>query len=249
MLLILIDSNFWPHIYLSQHSSYWYSVVVTGLLLKNIPLIFENSLQLHSTIDITLIYPQLTWSSSVNFQLIHIVDPISIAPTQPVSGLLLLSLVLCYKIFLLFPKNSLHLHSTIDIPLIDPQLTWSYYVNFRLICISDPISITRSHQPSAWYAPFVTGLLLSNLPLIFQNLSCSCTPQWIDPWSILNHPGLLMLIFNWFVSLTPYLLLAPTNPFLGLLLSSLVFCYNILIWFPNKSLLLHSTFDRAQFDR
>ena len=240
----MIYLHCWPHIYLSHWPSTWSSVVATGFLLPNIPLISKNSLQLHSTIDRPLIHPQLTWSYCFNCQLIHISDPIYIYPTDLVPGLLLSSLVFCYQIFIWFSKISFHLHSTIDRPLINPQLPWSSSVNFLFICTSEPVSITRSHQPVTWYAAVVTGLLLSNLPLIFENFPCTCTPQLIDPWLILNYPGLLMLISNWFASLTTDLSLAPTDPFIGMLLSSMVFCYQIFLWFSEKSLHLHSPIDR-----
>ena len=65
---------------------------------------YKNSLQLHSLIDRPLIDPQLPWSSSINFQLIQIVDPIYISPTDPVPGLSLSSLVFCFRIFIWFSK-------------------------------------------------------------------------------------------------------------------------------------------------
>ena len=63
---------------------------------------------------------------------------------------------------------SLHLHSTTDRPLIDPQVTWYSDVNFQLIFISDPRSIASYHWPVPWSAVVVTGLLLSNIPRIFE---------------------------------------------------------------------------------
>ena len=68
-----------------------------------------------------------------------------------------------------------------------------------------------SHQPGAWSTSVVTGLLLSNLPLIFEKNPCTCSPQFIDSWSILNYLDLLMLVINWFSSWTPYIFLPPTH--------------------------------------
>ena len=54
----------------------------------------------------------------------------------------------------------------------------------------------------------------------------------IHPWSILNHPGLLLSIdshhYPW--------LLAPTHVTSDILLSSLVFCCQIFLWFPEWTL-------------
>ena len=104
-------------------------------------------------------------------------------------------------------------------------------------------NIYCSHWPGTWSSAVVTGLLLSNNPLVFENVPCTCTPQLIDPWSILNHPGLMMFIVDWFVSLTPDLLLPLTW-------SLLFFCHH---WssdikyssdFLKISLHLHYTTDR-----
>ena len=73
-----------------------------------------------------------------------------------------------------------------------------------------------SHQPGPWSADVATDLLLSNLLLNLETFPFTYTPQLIGLWSILNHPVILMLIINWFVSLTPDISLPPTR--------SLVFC-------------------------
>ena len=99
-------------------------------------------LHLHYTIGRPLINPWLPWSSATYCLLIFVVDHISIAPTDPVPGLFLSSLVFWYQIFIIFPKT---FPCTCTPQLIDPLL----------------------------------------IP-----------PQMINPWLVLGHPGLLMLIFN-----------------------------------------------------
>ena len=133
---------------------------------------WKKSFRLYSTIDRPLINPQWSWSSDVYCRFISISNPISITPTDLVPGLLLLSLVFCYQIFLWFSKISLHLHFTIYRLLINTQLPWFSAVDCRLIRIVDPRSID------------------------------------------------------------------PTDPVPGLLLSSLVFCYQIFLWFSKKILAL-----------
>ena len=106
-----------------------------------------------------------------------------------------------------------------------------------------PIVLLAPTQP-------VHSLLLSNLlpdilidlPLILEKIPR--TPQNIDPWLILNYPDILLLIINWFSLLTPDLLLTTTNLVLVLLLFSLVFCYQIFLWFSKNPLHFHSTTDK-----
>ena len=64
---------------------------------------------LHFPIDRPLINPQSSFSSAVDFQLICITDSRYIASTDPVPGLLLLSLIFCHQIFLWFSKKVLAL--------------------------------------------------------------------------------------------------------------------------------------------
>ena len=98
----------------------WFASLITDLLLAPtdlVPSLLMSSLlfyyqiflwfskdffQLISTNDRPLINSQWPWSSTVYSQLICIADPISIDPTEPVPGLLLSSLVVCYQIFLWF---------------------------------------------------------------------------------------------------------------------------------------------------
>ena len=42
-----------------------------------------------------------------------------------------------------------------------------------------------SHQPGPWSFAVVNGLLLSDIPLIFEHFPFTCTPQFINPLSIL----------------------------------------------------------------
>ena len=73
---------------------HWYSAIKYSSDFRKFPL------HLHSTIDRPMINPQQPWSSVVDCWSIHITGPGSIAPTDPVPGLLLSSLVLYYQIFL-----------------------------------------------------------------------------------------------------------------------------------------------------
>ena len=85
-----------------------------------------------------------------------------LSPTGLVPSLLLSSLLFYYQIFLWFSKNILHLLSTNDRPLINPQWPWSYTVDCLLICIADPRYISLTDP--------VPGLLLSSLVLWYQIL-------------------------------------------------------------------------------
>ena len=111
LLLLIVDlfASLNPDIFIPLTRSlvfccrHWSSAIKSSSDFRNI------SLQLHSTIYRPLIYPQLPLSSTVDCQFICIADPRSIAPTDPVPGILLLSLVFCYQIFLWFSKHSLAL--------------------------------------------------------------------------------------------------------------------------------------------
>ena len=84
----------------SHQPSPWYAYFITALLLLKNLLIFEVFLHFHSNNDIPMINPLLPWSYTVDCLLIHIADPRSIAPTDPVPGVLMSSLVFYYQIFL-----------------------------------------------------------------------------------------------------------------------------------------------------
>ena len=122
-----------------------------------------------------------------------------------------------------FRKISLHLNSATDRPLIDPQSIWSSAAKCKLICIVDPRYIAHSLLPTRslffccfhWYSTFKS---YSD----FRKIPCTCTPQVIHLWLILNHHGLLLLIVNWFVYLNTYLSLTPASPVSGLLLLPLI---------------------------
>ena len=165
-----------------------------------------------------------------------------IAPTDPIPGFLLSSLTFCYKIFLWFSKISLALapHNWQFPDQSSITLVFCYWLSIDSHCWTQ---IARSHRPDPWYFSVVTGLLLSNLHLILEKIPCTCTPQFIDSWSIINYPGLLLFIVNWFTLLTPDCLLLMTW--------SLVFCcchwYSAIKYsseFRKISLHLHSTIDR-----
>ena len=258
-------------------------------------------LQLLSIIDRPLINPQFTWSSSVDCLLILISDPIYIARSHwpgPWYYVVVTDLLLS-NITMIFEKI-LHLHSIIDRPLISTQLPWYSIADCGFICISDNRSFACSHQPGLWSSYIITDLLLSKLPLILESFPCTWTQKMIDPWSIPNYPGLLLLIVGWFSFLTIYILLpltrylilcchhwysaikyspeflktslrlystidilminprlpwssddycrlirisdpgsiAPADPVSGILLLSLVFWYQIFLWFSRISLAL-----------
>ena len=106
------------------------------------------SLHLHFTIYRHLINHQWPWFPDVYYQLISISDPdILLSPTGMVPGLLLLSLIFCYEIFLWFLNFALHLRSTTDIILINPQLPWISAVYCWFICIADNIFFACSYWP------------------------------------------------------------------------------------------------------
>ena len=199
MLIVYLFASLNPYILLSPTHSLVFCRCKCSSAIKYFSVFRNKSLHLHSTIDIPLIDPKLSWYSTVDCRLIRISDPIYISPTNPVPGLLLLSLFFCYQIFLWFSKHSLNFRPTIDRPLIDPWLPCSYAVYCLLIRISEPRSISFSHLPGTWYFSIVTYLLLSNIPLVR-------TPQFIDPllilsqlidpWLIFAHPGLLLLIVD-----------------------------------------------------
>ena len=94
--------------------------------------------------------------------------------------------------------------------------------------------------PSLLLPNFLPDRLIA-LPLIFEIFPC--TSQFIDPWSILNHPGFLMLIVDLFASLTLDLSLPPTQ-------SLVLWCCHwssdikSSSYFRNISLHLHSTIYR-----
>ena len=119
-------------------------------------------------------------------------------------------LVFCYQGSLWFLRILFHLQSIIDIPLINPQLNCPSGVSCQLICIADPIYIARSHWPSPWSTDVVTDIVILNLLLIYEILHCSCIPQLIDTWWILNDRSLLLFIFYWFALLNPDIFLPPT---------------------------------------
>ena len=54
--------------------------------------------------------------------------------------------------------------------MINYQLPWPSDVDFQIICIADHISIARSHLPVSWSADGITGIMLSNIPLIFEKI-------------------------------------------------------------------------------
>ena len=62
-------------------------------------------------------------------------------------------------------------------------------------------------------------------------------------WKILNYPGLMILTVYWFALQISDLLLVPIDLVPGLLLSSLVFCYQIFLWYSKLFLHLHSIID------
>ena len=81
----------------------------------------------------------------------------------------------------------------------------------------------------------------------FRKNPCAWSPKLIYPWSIINYPGSMLLIFNWFASLTPNIFLPPTR--------SLVFWYfhrysaiRSSSDFRNFPLCLHSTIERLLID-
>ena len=144
-------------------------------------------------------------------------------------------------------KKNLHLHSPIDRPLIDPQLPWYSAVDCWLIIISYPKPIACSHQPITWYSVVVTGLLLYNLPLIFEKNPYTSTPQLIDPLLILNYPGILLLIIDWFKSLTLDLFL-PSTRFLVFWCRHWYFSIKYYSDFRKFSLQLYPTIDIPLID-
>ena len=165
---LLIDSHRWPHIYISHWSSPWSSVVVTGILLPNIPLIFEKNpcTCTPQLIDSWYIlnYPGLFLLIVNGFTLLILY--LLLPPTR--------YLVFCcrhwsstIKYSSGFRNISLRLHSTIDRPLINHQLPWFSYVNCRLIHTSDPVSITCSHRPGTWYA-YVSLVFCFRIILLFS---------------------------------------------------------------------------------
>ena len=173
--------------------------------IKYSPDLWKISLVLNYTIYRPLINIQLPWSYGFDCLFICIADPRSISPTNLVPGLLLSSLVFWYQIFFWFSKHSFHLRSKIDRPLINSQLPWLFSCLFSVGFHCWP-QIYRSYQSGPWSFSVITGLLLSNNPLILERNPCTCTPQLIDPllilsslidlWSILDNLGLLLFIVN-----------------------------------------------------
>ena len=202
-----VDSHRWHQIYRSHRPGPWFAAVVTGILISNLPLIFENS---PSTCTPHLIDP---WSILDHPDLLLFIVGLFSFLTRYISLLPTRYLVFCcshwssdIKYSSYFRKKSLHLYSTIDRPLINRQLPWSYAVDYWRIRIADPRSITPSHPYSHWSSAVIIGLMLSNIPLVFEKFLALA-----DHWLILNHPGLLLLIFDWCTSLTPDLFLPPTQ--------------------------------------
>ena len=76
-----------------------------------------------------------------------------------------------------FRKKSLHLHSTMYKPLINPQSPWSYAVDCQWICITDTISIDITDP--------VLGILFSPLFFCYQ----------IFLWFSINF--LALALHNW----------------------------------------------------
>ena len=140
---------------------------------------------------------------------------------------------------------------TYNLQLIDPLLILNFPCILLLFVIwYTPLTPHLSLAPTE----MVLGMLMLSLVFCFQiflwfsNLFCTCTPWLIDPWFFLNYPSFLRLIFNWLELLTPDTWLTSTDPLLGLLLSSLVFCSQKFLWFSKKNLHLHSQIDRPPID-
>ena len=158
---LLIDSHHWPQTNLSRWSIPWTTSVVTGCLISNIPLIFEN---LPCTCTSQLIDP---WSIHNKPRIILLIVEwfASLTPDLLIPLTQYLVLCCCHWSYAIryssdFPKFSLHLHSTIDRPLKIPQLLWYSAVDCWLICVADHRSIACFHWPNPWYDYVVTGLLL-----------------------------------------------------------------------------------------
>ena len=75
---------------------HWPSAIKSSSDFRKFPL------HLHHTIDSSLINPQSLWYSAIDCLLIRIVEPKLLAPTDPIPGIFLSSLVFCYQIFILF---------------------------------------------------------------------------------------------------------------------------------------------------
>ena len=197
-------------------------------------------MNLHSTIDRLLINPQVPCCFVVDCWLIHIAGHRFNAPTNPVPGILLFSLVFCYQIFLWFSKVFLALALHNWYTLEQSLMTLAFYCWLSIDSHRRPISVVRYYWPVPCSAYVVTDLLLSNLPLKIKNLTCTCTPKLLDFWSILNNPGILLWIVDWFPSPITDFVLSPTNLVPSLLTSQLVFYYQTLLWFSKVSCSLFS---------
>ena len=196
---LFIYSHIWPQIFCSQWPSPLSTFFVTGRIISNIPMIFSS---FTCTCTLKRIYPWLILNNPGLLMLIvdwfGFLTPYQLLPMTQY-------LVFCcrhssstIKSSSDFWKFALHLNFTFDRPLNNPQLPWSFAVYCQLICVAEPISVVLSHQLGPWSSVVVTDFLISNLPLIFENLPCSCFPQLRDPLSILDHLGLLLLIVDLF---------------------------------------------------
>ena len=135
-----------------------------------------NSLHLHSRISILLINLQLPWAYAVAFDLFVFLTPDILPPPTR-------SRVFCCRLYYSdinyssdFRKTSLHLHSTIDKPLINIILTLYPDIDCLLIITVDPRYIAPTNP--------VPGIMLFSLvfsyqifPLIFKNIPYTCTQQ------------------------------------------------------------------------
>ena len=151
-----------------------------------------------------------------------------LGPTNLIPALLMSSLLFYYQNILRFPKFS----TTCTPQLIHPWSMINYPGILLLIVdwfayLTPDIFLPMNQSLILCYINWSSAIKSSS---DFWTFSCTWITQLIDPWWILNYPGILLLITDWFAFLTQYLLLSPTDPALGMLLLSLVFCYKIFLW-------------------
>ena len=135
----------------------------------------KKILLLHTIIDRHLKNSQLPWSYDFDYLLIRIADIWSIARSNwpgpwssvVITSLLLPNIPLVFETFL-----TLALHNWYSPDWFSMTLVFCCFLLIDSHCWSH---IYCSHCPVPWSYAVISGLLISNIPLVFENLLCICT--------------------------------------------------------------------------